>query len=458
VASISSLYTALSGINAQRRVMDVTSHNIANETTAGHHRQRAELAPISGAPVSAVFAGQGARPGGVQVTGVTSARDALLEARAVREQAAQSSTDLMATTLERIEGLFGEPSDGGLASQLSEFWGGWVDLADQPGGLATRTQVLERASALTDALQQTAAALNAVRASAVDRVASLATDVNGLTSEIAALNATIVANPGASNDLLDRRDLLVTSLSERTGAVARPSGNGQVDVYIGGRSVVSGTVAQLLDGTGGTLRWALDGQVVSAPSGQAAALAATITDIVPRYLAGLDDVASTVVTQVNALHSAGYDQAGTTGRMFFDPAGVTAATIALSTDVAGQPANVAAGAPVFPGPRAPGALDGEQARAIAALADSAAGADAKYGALVSRLAVETRAAVRRADVQHQITDSAVSDALQVTSVSLDEEMANLISAQRAYEASARVLTAVDELMDTLINRTGVVGR
>lgn len=458
MASISSLYTALSGINAQRRAMDVTSHNIANETTAGYHRQRVELAPISGAPVSAVFAGQGHKPRGVLVTGVSSARDALLEARAVREQATQSSTDLTATTLQRIEGIFGEPSDAGLAAQLSEFWGGWVDLADQPGGLATRTQVLERATSLIDALHQTATALSAVRDSAVDRVASLATTVNDVAAEVAALNATIVANPNAANDLLDRRDLLVTSLAELAGAVGRPSGNGQVDVYIGGRSVVSGAVAQPLDGTGGTLRWAFDGQPVAAPAGQAAALAVTITDLVPRHLAGLDDVAATVVTQVNALHGVGYDQSGTTGRMFFDPAGLTAATIALSTDVAGQPAHVAAGAPVFPGPTAPGALDGEQARLIAALADSAAGADASYRALVGGLAVETRGAVRRAELQHEITGAAVNDALQVTSVSLDEEMANLISAQRAYEASARVLTAVDELMDILINRTGVVGR
>lgn len=458
MASISGLYTALSGMSAQRRVLDVTSHNIANESTAGYHRQRAELTPVNGSPVSAVFAGQGAQPGGVVVRGVSSARDGLLEARAVREQAAQSSTDLTATTLERIEGLFAEPSDDGLAAQLSDLWGSWVDLADQPGGLATRTQVLERASSLVDSLHHTAAGLVSVRDSAVERLAVLATEANELAGRIADLNATIVANPSAANDLLDRRDLLVTSLAELTGAVARPSGNGQVDVYIGGRSIVSGATALPLDGAGGALRWAQDGQVVAAPSGEAAALSATILDVVPRYQAALDAVAATLVSDVNALHSAGYDQTGTTGRMFFDPAGTTAATIALSSDVAGQPANVAAGAPVLPGPTSPGPLDGEQARLIAALADAATGADGKYVALTSGLAVETRGAVRRAELQADIAEAAVSDALQVTSVSLDEEMANLISAQRAYEASARVLTAIDELMQTLIQRTGVVGR
>ena len=103
-------------------------------------------------------------------------------------------------------------------------------------------------------------------------------------------------------------------------------------------------------------------------------------------------------------------------------------------------------------------LDGEQARTIAALADSATGADSKYQALIAGLAVETRGAIRRADNQAHVTDTAISDAESVGSVSIDEEMANLVGAQRAYEASARFLTVVDELLGTLIQRTGVVGR
>jgi len=44
------------------------------------------------------------------------------------------------------------------------------------------------------------------------------------------------------------------------------------------------------------------------------------------------------------------------------------------------------------------------------------------------------------------------------SVDLDEEMTNILAYQRAYQGAARVLTAVDEMLDTLINRTGLVGR
>jgi flagellar hook-associated protein 1 FlgK len=456
MANIASLYTGLSAMTTQRHVMDLIGHNVANEATPGYHRQRAELRALSGSPVNALFAGQG-RTFGVGVLRTTRSVDELLAARATREQATGSSASLTATTMRRLEGLFPEPSDVGLAHQLDEFWGGWSGVATQPGGLAARTQLLERAETLVASLRRTASDIGATRDTAIARIASLATDANDLAAEIATLNATVVANPSAALDLIDRRDLLVTSLAQLTGAVARPQGNGQVDVYIGGRAIVNGKESHEIVGGGGVLTWAIDAQPVVAPSGEAAALAATIADVVPRYLAQLDGVAATLVAQVNALHTAGYDQNGVTGRNFFDPAGVTAATISVSADVRGQQANIAAGAPQ-PGPTAPGVLDGEQARALAALADDPAGADSAYRAMIAGLAVETRAAIRRSDIQEQVADAAMRDADSVGAVSIDEEMAALVGAQRAYEASARFLTAVDELLGVLIERTGLVGR
>ncbi|MEZ5249552.1 MAG: flagellar basal body rod C-terminal domain-containing protein [Ilumatobacteraceae bacterium] len=91
---------------------------------------------------------------------------------------------------------------------------------------------------------------------------------------------------------------------------------------------------------------------------------------------------------------------------------------------------------MLPGPTAPGPLDGEQARLIAALAESATGPDRTYQSLVTTLAVETRAANNRATIQEQIADTAIRDADSVGAVSIDEEMAMMISAQRAFEANA----------------------
>jgi flagellar hook-associated protein 1 len=477
---LSSLNTGLSGLQAQRRVLDLIGHNISNAATPGYHRQRAELQGV-GRPSNGLFSGS-ARAYGVDVLGVTRSYDALLAARAVREQGSSAFAELSSDTLSRLEGLFPEPTDVGLANQLQEFWSGWTDVANDPESLASRTALLGRASSLIAALHTTAADIADVKASAVDRFSTLAIEANEIATEIGSLNAQISSTPDASHDLVDQRELLVTRLAELTGAQSRDAERGQVDVYIGGRAIVTGAVAHAIYAHPAVvadplavppvlaappnLRWVVGDQAVAASSGEAASLFVTITDIVPRYTAMLDTVAATLASSVNLLHQSGYALDGaTTLKDFFAPAivadpgppvvaavPVTAANIKLSVAVDGKPEAIAAGA----AGAAP--LDGEQARKLAALVDSGVGSDVEYRKLIAGLAVETRGAIRRADNQAHVTDTAISNAESIGSVSIDEEMANLVGAQRAYEASARFLTVIDELLGTLIQRTGVVGR
>lgn len=455
--SFSSLNTAFSGLNAQRRVLDITAHNVANAATPGYHRQRADLVSLGRKPVSGVFSGTSVTYG-VDVQGVSRSYDVMLASRAMRETAGSTQADLTKTTMQTVEGIFPEPTDLGLAHQLDVYWASWTDVANDPGSAAARTQLLENAQTLTTNLHRSSADLQSVADASVVRMGVLATEVNDIASQIANLNKSINATPEGNLDMLDQRDQLMGKMAQLTGATFRQTDNGEIDVYIGGRNIVAGTVTQQVDGTTGTLTWVNGGNPVNPPSGEAASITATITDVIPRYKALLDGVASTLVTTVNAVHSVGYDQTGTTGRNFFDPANLTANSISLSTDVAGQPANIAAGAPVLPGPTAPGVLDGEQARIIAQLADSATGADTKYQQMITGLAVETRSASNRSEIQSQVADNANRDADSVGAVSIDEEMTNLIAAQRGFEANARVLTAVDEMIGYLIERTGLAGR
>lgn len=457
MANISGIYTALSGMNAQRRVLDVTAHNIANQTTKGYHRQRAELAPIGLGAISGVFSGTNVRVGGVQVTGVSRISDQFAEARAMRETAIYGGTQTMRTALDRIEEAFPEPTDDGLAAKLDAYFSAWSDLASQPGDLAVRNQLLDSAADLVDTLGRASHDLDTIEEGAALQITTLSVEVNDLATRIADFNSSIVGSTGAANDLMDQRDVLVVRLAELTGAVARPAAGGAVDVTINGRAIVSGPLTDLVDGSTGALRWANDSSPINTPPSVIASLSAVINDVVPRYRNALDQVAATLVTDVNALHSTGYDLSGTTGWNFFDPANLTAASISLSADVLGQPERIAAGAPVLPGPVAPGPFDSEQARAISLIADAATGPAALYQSMVGTLGIETRSATQRDTVQSRISLSANADVESVAGVSLDEEMATLVAAQRAYEASARVMTAVDEMLQVLM-RTGVVGR
>ncbi len=456
--NISGLYSALSGMQAHRRVLDNAAHNIANQTTPGYHRRRVDLAPAGIGDGASLFAGTAQKSFGVDVAGVTRIVDEFAEARSLRESAAQAGTATLTQNLDRLELAFREPSESGLAAQLDRFWGGWTDLSNDPGGPAVRTQLLERSNSLVDSIHRAAGDLRAVEEAAKSEVGRLATEVNDLADAIAELNAKIVPGTEGSLDLIDKRGVLIGQLADLTGATTRAGHQGAVDVYIGNRAVVHGTTTSPIEVTNGQAQWSRTGDPVVATSGRLASLKATIEDIVPRYRTALDEVAEQLVTDVNALHTTGYAPDGTTGRNFFDPANITADMISLSADVDGQPSNIAAGAPVLPGPVAPGPLDGELARQMAAIADSATGADSDYRSLVAGLGVEVREAARQDVIQEQVALAARAEADSVSSVSLDEEMAALMAAQRAYEASARVLTVVDDMLGTLIERTGVVGR
>ena len=103
-------------------------------------------------------------------------------------------------------------------------------------------------------------------------------------------------------------------------------------------------------------------------------------------------------------------------------------------------------------------LDDAAYAELAALAKSTSGADATWAAFVVDLGVQSASASSRATVAEAARSTASAAQLAQTSVDTDEETVNMLAFQRAYEGAARVLTAVDEMLDTLINRTGVVGR
>ncbi|MEI6401007.1 MAG: flagellar hook-associated protein FlgK [Actinomycetota bacterium] len=446
--NISSLNTPLSAMRAQRQILDVTARNIANATTPGYHRQRVELAT----PGTSGVSGSGGNAG-VDVSRVSRSADDVIVARATREEAGRSAADATAATLARIESLFPEPTNHGLAAQLDDYWGSWSSVANDPGNQTARSSLLSKASTLVNTLRRGVEDLTAVSDGAKTRMSGIANEVNDLTARIVTFNQTITGQSDPSGDLLDQRDTLVAKVTKLTGALTQVTGTGEVNVFIGGRQVVAGAFAAQLQAPSGTLQFD-DGQAVVMTSGEGASVAATINDVVPRYLSALDDIANTLVTSVNTMHAAGYGQDGVTGRNFFDPVGITAATIAISTDVAGQPSRLAAGAPKLPGPTAPGALDGNQARLIAALASSATGASTKYQTMISGMAIESRSAQQRAEVQGTIADTAVKEADSVGSVSIDEEMTQMMEAQRAFQAASRVLSTVDEMLSFLIERTG----
>ncbi|MEO7260918.1 MAG: flagellar hook-associated protein FlgK [Jatrophihabitantaceae bacterium] len=447
-SSFSGLTNALAALNVQRYGMEVTGQNIANANTAGYTRQRAELAAVGPATgVPSLYATQHPN-GSVTVSGTTRLNDPMIDARARTEHGDNGHLQTTTNVLSSAEALFDEPSDHGLAEQLNDFWNSWAAVANNPGDLAARNVVLQKAAGLASSLNQTSAALDRLTQSVSQQATAASVQINTAATALAQLNGDIAvatASGANVNALADQRDSLLMTLADLAGAQTSIQANGSATATIGGQSLVAGTVASTVSLSPGNQ--ILVGGVPAGPAGGSLqGLVDGLTTALPGYAAQLDAVAAALASTVNADQTSGYDLAGNPGGPLFT--GSTAATLSIAVT---NPANLAASG--TPG----GNLDGSVALSMSQLGGSNSGADAAYRTLVGTLATDVQAATQQATVQQAVTNSVDALAQSSAGVSFDEETTNLLTYQRAYQAASRVLTTVDEILDTLISHTGRVG-
>lgn len=451
--SLGGFNTALSALRYQQNAMDVAASNVANASTTGYVRRRAEAETIADVGPAALWSRPGVVTERVGLAGVQRLSDALLDARVRTETGKQGYLDTRATVLARVESGIGEPGDSGVAAAMVDFSRAWQDVANRPSDQASRGQVLARGAALADALAQQSRALTTEMADGRARVGAMGSEVRSVTTDLAATNAAISAASVAGTDagaLLDKRDQLALRLSDLTGATATLRPDGGYDVAVGGVLLVAGAEAGSLtvDPDGTTVSVAPPGggpAVVVGVGGQVGAHTELLTTTLPTYARDLDAVARSLADAVNTAHAAAYDLAGTSGRPFFayDPAS-PAGSIRVAL---GGPGEVAASA--VPG----GGYDGNGATRIGG---STSAAEDAYSRLVNGFGTSVASAERLAVTQRTLTNQVVGAREELVGVSLDEEMVAMVQAQRAYEAAARLMTTVDSVLDTLINRTGLL--
>ncbi|NCT91415.1 flagellar hook-associated protein FlgK [Cellulomonas sp. APG4] len=477
MSSFAGLSTALSSLIAQRAALEVSGQNVANANTKGYTRQRADMSAVQALSAPSMFSSAQAAGNGVKVTGITRMGDVFLDARVRAETSSSSFAKAQAQSLSRLESTIAEPSDTGVATQLQKFWAGWQEVGNRPDDAAARNVLLGDARALVEQVASGYRAVETQWSQMRTEADTLVVEVNSTAQSVADFNERIRAvlvSGGSANELIDQRNVLVTKLSELVGAQGREREDGTLDVMVGGNALVRGTRANpievtgsytmgvAIDGTNGqqvALQWVGTGTALPLDGGK---LASHLADLSPSGLlanaaASWNGVAQSLADTVNPTHAAGATVADPTvaaGTPFFGfDAGPPAPPAALGLHVAITDADDIAAA--TPGQ---GALDGSNADAIARLADAVGGPDALYRAFVVQIGVDTRAATQRATVTEASRATAENLQLSNASVDLDEESVNMLAYQRAYEGAARVLTAVDEMLDVLINRTGVVGR
>ncbi len=485
-STFSGLSRATTALWAHQRAMDVTGQNVANMNTVGYSRQRAELASMGAGIIPAVWSVGDGVGHGVSVDSIARVRDAFLESRAQVEHATQARLTVQSGALTEVEQAFREPGDSGIQSMLSEVWAGWGDVQNSPQDPAARSQLLQRTQTLVSGIQTTASALGKQWDSTYESLGALVADVNAAVSSIAGYNQAIargVQNGTPVNELMDKRDALVLQLADKVGATSSAGDNGTVDVRVGGTTLVRGSsTISLALGGGHSLADAGTNppKIVTDPGGSALSVDGTaggqlevLSDIVPSYVAKLDGFAQDLANVLNAGQKAGTDAAGngylaTDGNgapdggkpMLGDGPGpgavvltnITAANLRLRIT---DPKDIAA-ASLADGVGGP-SLGGSNADAMSQLGETT-GLEARYRDLITGLGVQSAVSSRNLGIQSVIAGQVDTSRESVSGVNIDEEMTNMLAFQHGYQAAGRLVTAIDEMLDTLINRTGMVGR
>jgi flagellar hook-associated protein 1 FlgK len=460
-----SLNTTVKALNAHSRSVDLAGRNLANVNNPAYARQRVILGDRG-----TVITADGAQSLGIEAMGVQQLRDALLDRQVSREISLKEAYTAEQQGYSRAQAGLGQTvgaagaldgsSSSGLDASLNDFFNAFQALAARPTDVGERQTLLQKAGILTDRLQLTDARLAQVQGDLNAQVSSDVDDANRLLQTVADLNAQIarveIGHPGAAVDLRDQRQARLEELAAKLPVNVTLTGAGvlqvsmkdatNADVLLVDGSAVTGPVA--FTGTG--LTGGASATALVANSGSIAGALTARDGAVQQLRDHLDLIAGQLVSSVNAA----YNPAGTPGADFFDPAGTTAGTIAIQSGVTATTLRAGTGS----------AGDNTIALAVAGIANrnfSTAAGDAFdgtitqfYSSSVSNLGQALAGANARVEDQNRIEQLVRSQRDAVSGVSLDEEMADLVKYQRAFQASSRVFTVIDDLLDTVVNRLG----
>jgi len=450
-----SMNIAVQALLAEQGALNVTTNNIANVNTPGYSR---EMAVLQEAPT--VIDGGNNYGMGVTLQEFQSVRDQMLQLRLYEENGQQGNAQAQLNSLNQIQSYFADPTKG-VGGALTAFFNSLSQLSTNPTDTSTRQQVLLAANNLANAFHASADALQNLQSSLDEAVPQTVTQINSLTTQIAALNAQVAEMQGLGHDpgtTQDRRDQLVLQLSQLVNVSVTQTDHGiNITTANGVPLVVSGKSFDLQSGTasGGLQGVYSQGQDITSQlqGGQLGGTLQVRDTVVPDMLGQLDTLASQLATTFNTAHQAGFDLNGNPGGNFFTPlAAVAGAATSFSVAIS-DPALVAASSDGSAG------SNGNVVQLLAIkdqklpVGFTPVGAYANFVLTVGNYGSNAQANLTASTASlQQLTDQRNA----VSGVSIDEESTNMIQFQRAYEAAARVITTVNSMMQTLIN-IGVTG-
>jgi flagellar hook-associated protein 1 FlgK len=448
----SSLAIAVGALTADQGALNATATNVANASTPGYSRQVPVFSENTPIVVGSLTFGSG-----VSLEQLQSIRDPILQIRIAQETQDQGQLGSFVSSMQQVQVLFNDTSGSDIGTQLSNFFGSLNQLSADPTDLSLRQGVLTAAGNLANSFNVTANNLTQQRGNLDLNITQDVRQVNTLTTQIAQLNGQIanLQNIGANASVfVDQRDQLIGQLSSLIDVAQIQSDNGLTLTTSNGTALVAGeqsfSLTTQADSTGQQRIFAQSKDITSTlTSGQIAGVLQVRDQKIPALLSGLDTLASGLSTALNTANEAGFDLNGNAGTALFStppPSGNGAASamsvaltdpslVAASSDgSAGSNGNLAALSAVNEQPVASGQTPTQfYSNIVFSVGSDVANGTANQNA--SQLVLQ------------QLQDQRGS----ISGVSLDEEASHLVLFQQAYDSAARVVTAINQMMEEAVN-------
>jgi len=440
-------------LQAGLRGLSATSNNIANVNTPGYSRQRPDLEETPPIQIGGLNFGTG-----VELKQVVSLRDSILDLRVNQETQQQGRLEGFLGPAQQIQSFFNETTGTGLQANLTAFFNSLSQLSTSPSDLNVRQSVLTAAQNLSTSFNQAATNLSRLQTSVNLNVTQSVSQINTLTAQIATANAQVSAAQSANRNpgpFVDQRQQLLNQLSNLVDISEINAGNGNLTITTsnGAPLVVGGQSFQLstqTDASTGLQDIISQGTNITSQitGGQLAGQLQIRDQEIPAIQNSLDTLAFNLSSAVNTQHKLGFDLNGNAGGNLFTPlASASGAASQISVAIT-NPSLVAASADGTPGNNAnANALLGLQNQAIA----SGQTPLNFYGNLVFKIGNDVGTAQAGQSAGSQVLSQLQNLQGGVSNVDLNEESANLIRFQNAYQASARVVSVINSLLDATIN-------
>ncbi len=453
------LFTAREALLSNLTAINVTGSNIANVNTSGYSRLR----PIFES-VGTRDASSGKEQIGVRIADIERIYDKFLEAQMVSQQSSLARYTAQEDTLSRVEAVLNENAGGGINDALSDYLNAWGNLSVDPLSKSKRDMVVSTGENLAGLFNQRVQGLTDIQTNADNNISDTVSILNGYLKDVADYNELIVSAESSGSNasaVRDKRGTLLNEISKLIDINYLEKADGSIYIYLpaSGRALVEGFNSwELQVQTNPANNNWYDITFKNNPSqaindeingGKLAGLLEMRDSVIPSYLVQLNLTASSIMDRVNDLHTAGYDQDGMLGELFFiyNPADA-AGSMRVSTAISSDPRKIAASATMY--------ADGDNATAITAIKNEinpvlGSTIDGYFNAFIANVGQDVVNATQAVARETTIINQEIGQREQLSGVSLDEEMMNLIKYQMAYGAAGKMTTTVNELIDILLN-------